>query len=133
MPREANSPGWVRGFLNVYHAIPTGTGAVEIVTDLNPGFKYIIEKVTAVVAVAGTGTSASRTYRVLKGASTVVATRTLALADTATVGAQIPFTVNENEMMDADVLTVDFASGGTAFTAGALNLIIQYRTRAQQR
>lgn len=133
MPREANSPGWVRGFLSVYHPIPTGTGAVEIATDLTPGFKYIVEKVTAVVAVAGTGTSASRTYRVLKGASTVVATRTLALADTATVGALIPFTVNENEMLDADTLTVDFASGGTAFTAGALNLIIQYRTRAQQR
>ena len=104
------------------------------VTDLAPGFRYFIEKVTAVVQVAGTGTSASRTYRVLKGASTVVATRTLALADTATVGALIPFTVTaaNAEYNDSDVLTVDFASGGTAFTAGALMLVIQYRARAQQ-
>lgn len=134
MPREANSPGWIRGFLNLYHPIPTGTGAVEIVTDLAPAFRYWIEKVTAIVTVAGTGAGASRTYRVLKGASTVVATRTLVLADTATVGALIPFTVTaaNAEYNDPDVLTVDFASGGTAFTAGALNLVIQYRARAQQ-
>lgn len=134
MPREATRAGWVRNQLAIYHPLPAGTGAVEIVTDLVPGFRLFVEKVWAVVQVAGTGAGATRTFRVLKGASTVVATRTLALADTTPVGAVVPFTVTpaNAEIGDADTLTVDFASGGTAFTAGAVVLIIQYRTRAQQ-
>ena len=30
-----------------------------------------------------------------------------------------------------DVLTVDVASGGTAFTAGAVNLLVKLRTKMQ--
>lgn len=133
MPRKAPY-GVQRHTLNFYHAIPAGTGAVEIVTDWVAGFSYVIESVKAYVAVAGTGTSASRTYRVLKGASTVAATRTLVLADTATVGAEVAFTVTpaNAEFSDTDKLTVDFASGGTAFTAGALNLVIVYREANQR-
>lgn len=133
MPRKAPY-GVHRSTLSVYHAIPTGTGAVEIVTDWVAGFTYTIESVKAYVAVAGTGAGATRTYRVLKGASTVAATRTLALADTATVGAGIAFTVTPANatFSDTDTLTVDFASGGTAFTAGALNLVIVYRQESQR-
>ncbi|MCU0250219.1 MAG: hypothetical protein MUE61_08430 [Vicinamibacterales bacterium] len=133
MPRKAPY-GVQRHTLNIYHAIPTGTGAVEIVTDWVAGFAYTIESVKAYVAVAGTGAGATRTYRVLKGASTVAATRTLALADTATVGAEVAFTVTpaNASFSDTDTLTVDFASGGTAFTAGAVNLVIVYREESQR-
>jgi len=133
MPRHAPY-GWIRGQFNIYIPLPTGTGAVEPLTDYVPAFGLVIEKVEAVVAVAGTGASASRTFRVVKGAAIVAATRTLVLADTATVGQRSAFTVApaDAEFGDADTLTVDFASGGTAFTAGAVNLIIQFRQRAQR-
>lgn len=133
MPRNAPY-GFIRSQLGIYVPLPAGTGAVEVVTDYVPAFGLVIEKVEAIVAVAGTGVAASRTFRVLKGASTVVATRTLVLADTATVGARAAFTVTaaDAEFDDDDTLTVDFASGGTAFTAGAVNLLIQYRQRNQR-
>lgn len=133
MPREAPY-GFQRHQLPVYVPIPGGTGAAEIVTDYTPGHGITVEKVEAFVAVAGTGAGATRTLRVLKGASTVVATGTVTLAGTATLGAKIALTVTPADATfdDDDTLTVDFASGGTAFTAGALNLIIQSRQRNQR-
>lgn len=137
MPRDASRSGFVRSSFGIYIPIPTGTGAVENITDLVRGFRFWIEKVTAIVAVAGTGSGATRTLRVLKGASTVVATGTVTLAATATVGAKVALTVtddNKTNMFDnTDVLTVDWASGGTAFTAGALYLDIVERSHPQQR
>ena len=135
MPREANSPGWIRGQLNLYFPIPAGTGAVEVLTDLIPGFKFYIEKVTAIVTVAATGSGASRVVNVVKDASTVVATTTYVLADGATVGAVKSFTVTpaNAEFLDGSKLSVEFpTAGAVAFTAGALNLVIQYRQRQQQ-
>jgi len=134
MPRETSGAGWVRGWLNVYIPLPAGTGAAEIATDIIVGHKVTIEAVDVRVAVAGTGAGASRTLRVLKGASTVVATGTVTLAGTDTLGEPVTMTVTPADatFLDGDVLTVDFASGGTAFTAGALNMAIRYRTRVQQ-
>jgi hypothetical protein len=134
MPRFAPY-GFVRGHLNIYIPLPAGTGAVEVVTDLVPGFAFTIEKVTAIVQIAGTGANASRVFRVLKGASTVVATATLLLADTTPVGALKAFTVTAAaaDYTDADTLTVDFpTAGAVAFTAGSVELAIQYRQRAQR-
>jgi hypothetical protein len=133
MPRKAPY-GVLRGHLPVYVPIPTGTGAAEIVTDLAAGFEYKVEKVTAYVAIVGAGGGATRTLRVLKGASTVVATGTVTLAGTATLGAAVALTVTDANALfdDDDTLTVDFASGGTAFTGGALNLVVQYRQQAQR-
>jgi len=134
MPRSAPY-GFTRGSLSLYFPLPTGTGAVEIATDLVRGFQYSIEKVEFITQVAGTGASASRTFRVLKGASTVAATRTLVLADTTPVGKSVAFTVTggaDSYFDDTDTLTVDFASGGTAFTAGAGVINITYRQRNQR-
>jgi hypothetical protein len=133
MPRDA-SYGVQRGAFNFHVPLPSGTGAAEPVTDYVPGFAFTVEKVTFITSVVGTGTSASRTFRVLKGASTVVATATLLLADTTPVGAQKAFTVTSADATfdDDDTLTVDFASGGTAFTAGQGNLVIQYRQKPQR-
>ena len=132
MPRQ-RPYGLLRGQINAYVALPAGATAVEIITDWVGGFAYTIESVKAYVAVAGAGAGASRTFRVLKGASTVVATATLALADTATLGAEKAFTVAaaDARYADTNTLSVDFASGGTAFTGGAVNLVISYRQHPQ--
>lgn len=134
MPRLANY-GFARGVFGLYIPLPTGTTLVEALTDIVPGFGFTIEKVTAVVSTPGTGAGASRVFRIVKGAATVAATTTLVLADTATFGAIKPLTVTpaNADFGDTDTLTVDFpAAGAVAFTAGAVNLLIQYRTRAQR-
>lgn len=134
MPRNVGL-GPLRIEKNIYIPIPTGTAAVEVVTDWVGGFKYTVESVKAYVAVAGTGVGASRVFRVVKGASTVVATATLVLADTATVGAEKVFTVTAADATfgDADKLTVDFpTAGAVAYTAGAVNLTIVYRQHPQR-
>ena len=133
MPRRAPY-GVLRGALNFTIPIPAGTTAAEIVTDWVGGFEYTVESVKAYVAVAGAGAAATRTLRVLKGASTVVASVAVALADTQTLGAEkvVPVTAANATLRDTDPLTVDFASGGTAFTAGQLNLVITYRQHPQR-
>ncbi|NJD29576.1 MAG: hypothetical protein FIA92_14960 [Chloroflexi bacterium] len=134
MPRQAIY-GVQRVPHNFYCPIPAGTGSVEAVTDWVGGFRFIVESVKAYVAVAGTGAGATRTFRVLKGASTVVATGTVTLAGTATVGAEIALTVTaaNAEFSDTDTLTIDWpTAGAVAFTAGALNLVIVLREQPQK-
>lgn len=135
MPRETAGAGFIRTQVNFRYPLPTGTGAHEIVTDAVLGHGFTVEKVEAFVTVAGTGAGATRTMRLIKGASTVVASATVTLAGTATVGAKVAFTVTEANavFLDGDTLTVDVASGGTAFTAGELQLIATLRQRPQQR
>jgi hypothetical protein len=134
MPRETAGAGWIRSQFNIYVPLPAGTGAAEIVTDFIPGFRFFVEKVRAYVAIVGTGASATRTLRVVKGTATVVASATVTLASTDTLGEEQVFTITDadKEFNDGATLTVDFAAGGTAFTAGALNMIVQYRARQQQ-
>jgi hypothetical protein len=136
MPREGQN-GWIRSTTGLYIPIPGGTSAVEALTDLTQTYRQMLETAVAVVTVAGTGSGANRTIRVLKGTGTVVATGTLTLANTATVGAKVALTVTDdgatNAFEDDDVLTVDFpAAGAVAFTAGAINLLLGWRTRPQQ-
>lgn len=134
MPRKAPY-GVIRSVFNHYGPIPTGTGAVEFITDWTPGFTFKVESVKAVVTVAGTNSGATRAFRVLKGASTVVASGTITLAGTATVGAviDIPVTAANAEYDDNDTLTIDWPSAGaSAFTAGALNVIVVYRQTPQR-
>ena len=134
MPRGV-AIGGVRVEKNLYIPL-THTGAVEFVTDWTPGYGFTIESVTGYVAIASTSSgSGSRTCRVLKGASTVVATSTITSDGTDTVGEAITFTVTDANatFKDTDKLTVDFATGGTDFTAGYMNLVIVYREYKQSR
>lgn len=133
MPRPAPY-GFQRGQYGIYIPLPAGTGAAEIVTDYLPAFHHRIERVGAFVAVVGTGAGATRTLRVVKGASTVVWSATVTLASTDTLGeAQVGTLVPADaEIGDNDLLTVDFTAGGVAFTGGALNLIVQYRAALQR-
>lgn len=136
MPRYAQH-GYIRGEKNVYVVLPIGgTGAVEFVTDWVPGFGFEIESVKAYVHTAGTGAGATRTLRVIKGASTVAATGAITLAGTDTIGKETALTVSaspDNKFSDTDKLTVDFASGGTTFSAGAINVCIVYRQLPQRK
>lgn len=105
-------------------------------TELKLGFALTIERVRAVVLVAGTGTNASRALRVRKtslGYSTV-ASKTIALADTATPGTDLAVALSPANATfdDNDTLSVLWDPGGTAFTGGALNLVITYRQRLQE-
>jgi hypothetical protein len=131
--RVANPAGWTRTPFGVYIPIPSGTGAAEILTDLDLDIMFEVEAAIFSTAIAGTGSGATRTLRVLKGASTVVATGTLTLAGTSSLGEQTELTVTEANahFEPGDLLTVDFASGGTAFTAGAGNLALLLRTMPQ--
>jgi hypothetical protein len=125
----------VRVEKNVYIPIPSGTAAVEWVTDWTPGYGFTIESVTGYITTAGAGAGATRVLRVLKGTATVVATVTLALADATPTGKAIAFTVTPANatFLDTDVLTVDsVAAGAVSFTAGAFNLTIVYRENPQR-
>jgi hypothetical protein len=87
--------------------------------------------------VVATGAGATRTLRVLKGASTVVATGTITLAGMSDLGEQTALTVtddhNTNRFDDAETLTIDSpAAGAVAFTAGEGMLTLVWRTRPQQ-
>jgi hypothetical protein len=130
--RLASPAGWTRTPINLYFPLPAGTGAVEVITDLVLGYMYEIESAYITTQVAGTGTSASRVINILKGASTVAATYTLLLANTATVGQQVALTVTpaNAHFEETDTLTVEFpTAGAVAFTAGAIILTIVLRTK----
>ena len=136
MPNEALH-GWTRGLVCATSCpVATGAGAEEWLTDYVPGFRFVVTKVTAVVKVAGTGAGATRLFRVLKGASTVVASKTIALADVTAKGIKIDFTLSttpENLVFgDVDTLSIDVTAAGTEFTALTFDLLIQGRQRQQQ-
>jgi hypothetical protein len=131
MPRFAPY-GFARVPVIFYVPIPGGTTAADIVTAYAPGHTFTVEKVTAIVAVAGAGAGASRTLQVRKN-NTVIASATVTLAGTATTGAQIDLPISgDATFRDGDTLSVGFASGGTAFTAGALNVVLRTRQRLQR-
>lgn len=134
MPRPAPY-GFVRGTFSFPIKIPAGTAAAEFVTDYVAGFTYVIEKVTFHTTVAATGAGASRVFRVVKGASTVVATRTHVLADSSDLGEQQSLTVTaaNAEFSDTDTLTIDtIAAGAVEFTAGEVQCVIQFRQKPQR-
>lgn len=137
MPRETAGAGFIRTQCNIRFPIGAGAGLIEYQTDAILGHGFTVEKVEGFVVVAGTGAGATRLFRVLKGAATVVASATVALADTATVGAKVPaFTIvtADADFLDASTLTVDSpAAGAVAYTAGELALVITLRQRTQQR
>lgn len=136
MPREGLH-GWIRTIVASVNAqVAAGTDAEEWLTDYVPGFKHRITKVTSVVQVAGTGAGATRLFRLIKGASTVVASKTIALADVTAKGIKIDWTLSTTEsdltLEDADTLSLDVTAAGTQFTALTMDILVQARQRMQQ-
>lgn len=131
MPRFAPY-GFARGQMVFHIPIPGGTTAADLVSAYAPGHQFRLEAITAYVAIVGAGAGASRTLQILKG-STVIASATVTLANTGTLGAAISVPITgDPSFSDSDTLTIRFASGGTAFTAGALNLVMRARQRLQR-
>jgi hypothetical protein len=132
MPRKAPY-GVHRGFIAVAVDLLTGTSAREFLTDLVPGFTLTVEKVSYVCNIIHTG-SGSQTIRVVKGASTVVASKIVVLADTGTAGlvVDMPVTAADATFSDTDTLTVDMTASGTAFTTGTATVLIRYRANPQR-
>jgi hypothetical protein len=106
------------------HVIPAGTSAGEVVTAIVPGFRFKIIDWTFVTTVAGTGSGASRVYNMEIGTTdvgTVPSTCTLTLASTSDIGELTAGTAvsGANSGGNTDSFSIELASGGTAFTAGA--------------
>lgn len=137
MPREASRAGWTRYETAVRAIVATGTSAEEYLTDLTSGFYRELEAAYFVVDTAGTGAGATRLFRVIKNTSTVAASKTIALADTATKGTIITLTLSTtpSELMffDDDEISLDVTGAGTQFTALAGTFVLRWRTRPQQR
>lgn len=134
MPRLASEAGYARQTISIPVVLPAGTGAATLLPAIALGHQYEVEDAWYIPTVAATGAGASRSVRILRG-STVVATRTLVLADADTVGTDAPaFTVTPNlPFRDGDTLSIDVAAGGTAFTAGSGYVLIVARQRLQQK
>lgn len=137
MPNEALH-GWIRAnVLNATCPVASGTNAQEYVTDHVAGFKFVVTKVTSIVQVIGSTSSATRLFRLIKGASTVVASKTIALADVGTMGLKIDWTLSTTSgdltFEDADTLTIDSpAAGSSSYGSLTLGVMVQGRQRPQQ-
>lgn len=135
MPREGQS-GYIPVFENFRINVASGTSAEEYVTDITSGYKRILKACRIVASGDGAGAGGSRTFRVIKGASTVAASTTLALASTTTKGTVVTMTNATNKddrtFYDADLITIDVASGGTQYTTLTFNIELEWLIRAQQ-
>jgi hypothetical protein len=134
MRRLASVAGWTRQFLSLSLPFPAGTGSIEPVTDWDLGIHYTVEAASFQVRTAFTGSGATRVLRVLKGASTVVASKTIALADVGTIGTVIALTVvpADANFEPGNLLTVEWDDdGAVAYTAGAGELILTLRSKPQ--
>ena len=137
MRKVTRGAGWIRVIVATVRAIvATGADAEEYLTDLVPGYQGVITKVSSIVMVAGTGANATRLFRLLKGTSTVVASKTIALADVTTKGIVIDWTLSttpeHREFGDTDTLSLDVTAAGTEFTALTMDVLVQGRQRPQQ-
>jgi hypothetical protein len=137
MPREGRS-GWFRADIASVDAIvASGTGAQEYITDFVPGFRFVVDKVVAIVEVVGATGGATRLFRLLKGTATIAASKTIVLADVGTKGIQIPLTLSatpENlEFGDLDTLSIDSpAADSSSYGALTMHFLVQGRQRPQQ-
>ena len=135
MPR--NGPfGWIRTVENLRITVASGTSAEEYLTDLVPGFQRILVAAYFISDGSGAGASASRLIRIVKGASTVAASRTLVLANTQTIGLASAFTLSttasDYQFYDADTLTIDVTAAGTQFTTLTGTIKMVWKQKPQQ-
>lgn len=117
--------------------VASGTSAEEYVTDITYGFRFEVAKAWFVASGDGAGAGATRLFRIVKGASTVAASATIALAATQTKGTVSAFTLSSTpsdyHFFDSDTFTVDVTGAGTQFTTLTGNLHVILLTRPQAR
>lgn len=125
-------PRYVRQAFTFPTVLPTGgTAAADALTSWTPGFRGRIESWAYVTTVAGTGTGATRTPNLEIGATDVTGTETgaIALADTDTVGKvkALGAPTAANQFDADDTISIEWAAGGTAFTAGSGYFVVVVR------
>lgn len=141
MPRET-FPAFVRTHLTFripLVGVLDTAGAVTFLASFVVPFKAVLERLTFVPDVAGTGVGATCALQVRKGAAagTVIATVTPTLALHVLGGPAIVETVaaaddETSKFKDGDTLSITKAAG-TVFTAGGGTLILTFRQRPQAR
>lgn len=111
------------------HTFIGGTSAVEPVTAWTPGYKFKILSWSAVVDVLLVGSGGSRVFNMEIGTTDVGTTpSTLTLAEAnATLGTVVAGTAvaGANTGTASDTFSIELASGGTAFSAGKISMIIK--------
>lgn len=106
---------------------PTGTSAIDLITNYPVGYKGKIIGWHIVASVAATGASASQTINLEINTTDVTGTATaFALADLNAIGkvkaGGVPTANNEFEA--GDTISVELAASGTAFTAGSGHVVL---------
>lgn len=104
-----------------------GTGGGTLVGAFTPGFAFKIVSTSLNVAVAGTGTSATQSLNWKIGSTNVTGgVINPTLADTNAVGNNVAGSsiTAANTGLLTDTLSLVYATGGTAFTAGSGSVIV---------
>lgn len=124
---------FVRRTLTIPAALPSGTSGGDILTSYVPGFKGTIEGWAFVAAVPATGAGATQTFNLEVGTTDVDGTATAVVLADANAAGKVkalvaPTAGHASAHFDADdALSIEFATGGTAFTAGSGAFLITCR------
>ncbi len=105
-----------------------GTSAADVVSGLTLGHKFKILNFVARTAVAGTGASASQVLNLEIGSTNVTGgALTLTLANQQTTYGQVTAATAitaGNVGSETDTISIELAAGGTAFSAGQVDLVL---------
>ncbi len=117
-----------------------GTGAITLIDSLPVTHKFTLEKLRWVSSSIATGAGGTQTFKIRKGgaAGTVIATLTIALADTNAVGKFKEYAVTAADdanatFKDGDTISFTRDASGTAFTKaeGLFSLVTRQRPQAR--
>lgn len=106
------------------------TAAADLMTNYVPGYAFQLLSLEFVTTTLGTGASASQVINLEIGSTNVTGgVLTLLLADTTPLGAKKAATAitAANTGTASDTLSIEVATGGTVFTAGAGFLLLKLR------
>lgn len=142
MPKES-SVGYQRSIIPVHvtGAALSGTGALNLINAMTPGFRFWIEKLVWVTTNTIAGAGGSQTFHVRKGGptGTSVASVNPTVASQATMGTVLEDAVAAADEdaahlgADTDTLSVTRDASGTSITGGDGILYVVIRQREQAR
>lgn len=108
------------------------TAAADLMTNYTPGYAFELLSLEFVTTTIGAGAGASQVLNLEVGTTNVTGgALTIALADTATLGAKKAATAitAANTGTSSDTISIEVATGGTVFTAGAGVLLLKLRNK----
>lgn len=108
------------------------TVAVDLVTAFTPGVRGKIENLALIVSTVGQLANATATINCEIGTVDCTGAMALVLASTTVLGAVVQTAITGNNAFTAgDTISIEIATGGTGFTAGAGTLLLRIRTEDQ--